>query len=784
MSARGKTTFRAGEIRPSTRSRTPLTPISTRTDIEHEKEELKDQVQRIREEQSIREAEQRKHDEALAAEAHVQEAKMAAERKREADRQERERKEAAEEEAQTRAEKLREELELKAQREEEKALEAARIRREEEDRKQPKSIEEQVRDQFRRRDEQLRRIESGSNDRGRRQSRRGMAHSRQPSRLRRPTVDQGGETIERPQFVQREVEIGETVVLGQLAHQMSIKASDVIKKLMGMGVMANVNQVIDQDTAFLIVEEFGHKAKLVEEESVEERLQHTAEEEGEATSRWPVVTVMGHVDHGKTSLLDYIRNTRVASGEAGGITQHIGAYHLTTDHGKITFLDTPGHAAFSAMRARGANATDIVILVCAADDGVMPQTEEAVRHSQAAEVPMIVAVNKMDLEDANPDLVKNGLSALGITPEDWGGDTQFIEVSAETGQGVENLLEAISLQAELLELKAVVDAPARGVVIESKVERGRGPVASLLIQNGTLKQGNVVIAGEHFGKVRNMTDDTGQRLQEAGPCIPVELLGLNGSPSAGDAFLVAANERLARQIAEDRQTEMQEKQHAMQRAAQLESITAALGQGEKHALKIVLKTDVRGSLEAISQACNDLGNDEVSVQVLGSGVGGINESDVNMALTYGAFIFGFNVRPDKSAKTLLQRHKIEVRHYNVIYELLQDLEMLLTDMLVPEVREEILGIAEVRDVFRSPRFGQIAGCMVTEGTVFRNKPIRVLRDSTVIYEGELESLRRFKDDVGEVRFGFECGIGVRNYNDVRNGDMIEVFDKQEVARTL
>ena len=782
---RGKTAFRANEVRPTETPRVPLTTAPSRAERDAVSQDFKNQVQRIREEEDRKDA----------ARQVVREAKMAEERKREAARleQEERRKEEAEKKAELREEKLRsEEAERRKQEEaervqaEQKLVEKDVEKRVKEADKESestsKSIEDRVRDTARRRERMRQRLEAGD-DRIRKAPRKGVGQGRRQARLRRPTVDQGG-TFEKPQFVQHEVEIGETIVLGQLAHEISVKAGDVIKQLMGMGVMATVNQVLDQDTAVLIVEEFGHKARIVEEQSVEEKLQHSLEIEGELAARSPVVTVMGHVDHGKTSLLDYIRKTRVASGEAGGITQHIGAYHLTTDHGEITFLDTPGHAAFSAMRARGANATDIVVLVCAANDGVMPQTEEAVRHAQAAEVPIIVAVNKMDLHDANPDLVKNGLAALGVTPEEWGGENQFIEVSAETGQGIEDLLEAISLQADLLELKAVEEAPARGVVIEAKVERGRGPVASLLVQSGTLKQSDVVIAGEHYGKVRLLSSDQGKKLKTAGPSIPVEMLGLNGSPSAGDAFLVAANERLARQIAEERLNELQAKQHAQQRAAQIDNIFTGLGQGEKRILKIIMKADVRGSLEAITQACADLGNEEVSVQILGSGVGGINESDVNMAITYGALIFGFNVRTDKSAKVLTQKNQVEVRYYNVIYELLEDLEGLLTDMLVPEQREEIVGTAEVRDVFRSPRFGQIAGCMVVEGTVSRNKKIRVLRDSTVIFEGELESLRRFQDDVNEVRFGLECGIGVRNYNDVRTGDMIEVYQTSEVARTL
>ncbi|MCY4656474.1 MAG: translation initiation factor IF-2 [Gammaproteobacteria bacterium] len=781
----GKTVFRPGEA-PAPRPRIGGAPMETRSDKDSERQELKDQVQKLREEQNIRDEIARKQAESQAAEAHaIEQARLATERKRESERQEKQRKENAFREEQDRriAEERERERESSQKKEREPVTTKARPEREQVKPKPPTSIEEQVRAKFRRRDKKQEKFDTGDS-RQRRSSRRNYGGGRQPLRLTRPTAGEQAGTFERPQFIQREVEIGQSILLGELAHEMSVKASDVIKKLMGMGVIATVNQALDQDTAFLIVEEFGHKAKIVAPETVEEKLQHAQDIEGEQMPRSPVVTVMGHVDHGKTSLLDHIRNTRVASGEAGGITQHIGAYHLQTEHGEITFLDTPGHAAFSAMRARGANATDIVVLVCAANDGVMPQTEEAVKHSLAAEVPIIIAINKMDLPEANPDLVKNGLAALGLTPEEWGGETQYVEVSAETGDGIDDLLEAISLQAELLELKAVEDSPARGVVIESKVERGRGPVASLLIQNGTLKQTDVVIAGQQFGKVRHMSDDQGKKLKSAGPSIPVEMLGLNGSPSAGDTFLVAANERLARQIADERQTEMQAKQHAQQRAAQLENITAALGEGQKRVLKIVLKADVRGSLEAITQACQELGNDEVSVQVLGSGVGGVNESDVNMALTYGALIFGFNVRADRSAKASMQRNKIEVKYYNIIYELLQDLEALLTDLLVPEQREEILGIAEVRDVFNSPRFGQIAGCMVTEGTLSRNKPIRVLRDSTVIYEGELESLRRFKDDVNEVRFGFECGIGVRNYNDVRNGDLIEVYQTLEIARSL
>ena len=609
---------------------------------------------------------------------------------------------------------------------------------------------------------------------------------RERRRRVRPTLDiETGGGFEKPvAFVAREIEISDSIALGDLAQQMSVKVGDLIKQLMNMGVMATINQVLDQDTAALIVEEMGHKVKLVSQDKYEDKLQASLKFEGETKVRSPVVTVMGHVDHGKTSLLDFIRNTRVASGEAGGITQHIGAYHLKTDHGEITFLDTPGHAAFSAMRARGANSTDIVVLVCAANDGVMPQTVEAVQHAQAAQVPIIVAVNKMDLEGADPDRVRNELSAYKVVPEEWGGDTLFVNVSAQTGEGIDTLLETISLQSSLLEMEAVPQAPGRGVVIESKLERGRGPVATLLVQNGSLKHGDVVIAGEYFGKVRALIDDTGKVVKGAGPAIPVEMLGLNGTPAAGDEFSVAPDDRHARQIADSRSQKLQHKQHAMQQASRLENMFAGMGKGEKRVLKLVLKADVRGSLEAITQACGEIGNDEVAVQILGSGIGGINESDVNMALTYQAAIFGFNVRMDKLAKSLVESHSLDVRYYNVIYELLDDIRSILEDMLVPEVREDIVGTAQVRDVFNSPRFGQIAGCMVVDGAVFRNKKIRVLRNETVIYEGELESLRRFKDDVQEVRNGFECGIGVRNYKDVRAGDVIEVFESREVARAL
>ena len=597
-------------------------------------------------------------------------------------------------------------------------------------------------------------------------------------------VDQQGGEFKPTEFISREVEVGEVISVGDLAQGMAVKAGEVIKTLMGMGVMANINQPIDQDTATLVVEEMGHKIKIVSEDVLEEQLVASLVIEGDLSSRAPVVTVMGHVDHGKTSLLDRIRDARVTTGEAGGITQHIGAYSVATDNGQITFIDTPGHAAFTSMRARGAKVTDIVVLVVAADDGVMPQTVEAIQHAKAAEVPIIVAINKMDLEGVDPDRVTNELASKDVVPEEWGGETQFRKVSATTGEGIDALLEAIVLQSELLELGAIQDAPAQGVVIESRLDRGRGPVATVLVQNGSLNQGDIVIAGEFHGRVRAMLDDTGQPTQIAGPSQPVEVLGLNGTPGAGDDFAAVSDERSARELAEFRRDKNQDRLQATQHASKLENMFANMAEGEKSILKLVIKADVRGSLEAIIQSLGDLGNDEVSVQILGSGVGGISESDATMAGTYGAAVIGFNVRADKTAKLLLEKSGIELRYYSVIYELIDDVKKSLSGMLSPEIREEIVGIAEVRDVFRSPRYGQIAGCLVTEGTVFRNKPIRVLRDNVVIYEGELESLRRFKDDVAEVRNGTECGIGVRNYNDVRSGDLIEVFDTKEIAREL
>ncbi|SEJ03100.1 translation initiation factor IF-2 [Pseudomonas linyingensis] len=582
----------------------------------------------------------------------------------------------------------------------------------------------------------------------------------------------------------REVNIGETITVAELAAQMSVKGAEVVKFMFKMGTPVTINQVLDQETAQLVAEELGHKVTLVSENALEEQLAESLKFEGEAESRAPVVTVMGHVDHGKTSLLDYIRRTKVATGEAGGITQHIGAYHVETDRGMVTFLDTPGHAAFTAMRARGAKATDIVILVVAADDGVMPQTEEAIQHAKAAGVPIVVAVNKIDKPGADLDRIKHDLAAREVIPEEWGGTTQFIPVSAKVGTGIDELLEAVLLQAEVLELTATPSAPGRGVVIESRLDKGRGPVATVLVQNGTLRQGDIVLAGVNYGRVRAMLDENGQPIKEAGPSIPVEILGLDGTPDAGDDLTVLADEKKAREVALFRQGKFREVKLARAHAGKLENIFETMGQEEKKTLNIVLKSDVRGSLEALQGSLAGLGNEEVQVRVVGGGVGGITESDANLALASNAVIFGFNVRADAGARKIVEQEGLDLRYYNVIYDIIEDVKKALTGMLGSDVRENILGIAEVRDVFRSPKFGAVAGCMVVEGNVHRNRPIRVLRDDVVVFEGELESLRRFKDDVAEVRAGMECGIAVKSYNDVRVGDKIEVFEKVQVARSL
>jgi translation initiation factor IF-2 len=595
----------------------------------------------------------------------------------------------------------------------------------------------------------------------------------------------GKHAFQKPtQPIVREVSIPESISVADLADKMSIKANEVIKAMFNMGAAVTINQTIDQDTAAIVAEEMGHKVKLVKDDALETEMLEGISYEGEEITRSPVVTVMGHVDHGKTSLLDYIRRAKVATGEAGGITQHIGAYHVEDNHGGVTFLDTPGHAAFTAMRARGAKATDVVILVVAADDGVMPQTIEAIEHSKAAEVPMVVAVNKVDKQGIDLERIRNELSQHGVISEEWGGDTQFVHVSAKTGDGIEELLEAIQLVSEVLELTAVPSAPGKGVVVESRLDKGRGPVATVLVQNGTLKKGDIVLAGLHYGRVRALTNELGKQVDTAGPAMPVEIQGLDGTPDAGDDFMVVADEKKAREVANFRQGKYREVRLARQQKAKLENMFSQMGQDEVAKVNIVLKADVQGSLEAIKGALEELSTGEVEVAVVSSGVGGITGTDANLALASEAIVVGFNVRADAAAREIIEREGLDLRYYSVIYQLIDEVKQAMSGMLAPEWKEEIVGVAEVRDVFRAPKIGAVAGCMVVEGTVSRSKRIRVLRDNVVIYEGELESLRRFKDDVQEVRNGMECGIGVKNYNDVQVNDKIEVFDQVKVERSL
>ena len=586
------------------------------------------------------------------------------------------------------------------------------------------------------------------------------------------------------QAVNRDVIIGETITVAELANKMAVKGSLVIKAMMKMGAMATINQVIDQETAQMVAEEMGHKVTLRRENELEDAVMSDRDTDSAQESRAPVVTIMGHVDHGKTSLLDYIRSTKIASGEAGGITQHIGAYHVETDTGMITFLDTPGHAAFTAMRARGAQATDIVILVVAADDGVMPQTIEAIQHAKAAKVPVVVAVNKVDKPDADPDRVKNELTQYGIIPEEWGGENMFVNVSAKAGTGIDDLLNAILLQAEVLELSAVRQGMASGVVIESFLDKGRGPVATVLVREGTLNKGDIVLCGFEYGRVRAMRDELGREVLEAGPSIPVEILGLSGVPAAGDEATVVRDEKKAREVALYRQGKFREVKLARQQKSKLENMFANMTEGEVSELNIVMKADVQGSVEAIADSLMKLSTDEVKVKIVGSGVGGITETDATLAAASNAILIGFNVRADASARRVVDSESLDLRYYSIIYNLIDEVKQAMSGMLAPEYKHQITGLAEVRDVFKSPKFGAVAGCMVTEGNIKRHNPIRVLRDNVVIYEGELESLRRFKDDVNEVRNGMECGIGVKNYNDVRVGDMIEVFEIIEIQRTI
>ncbi|MDD5578726.1 MAG: translation initiation factor IF-2 [Methylobacter sp.] len=669
-----------------------------------------------------------------------------------------------------------------------KELDDARKKQQEKERRLEESIKrnaDKVRQQAGAKQETLHRKSQEEGARTGKDAKRGKKKTKQTQRV-------NIQSDTRHQFempvapIVKEVAIPESIIVSDLAQKMSIKAALVIKHLMKLGIMATINQSIDQDTAVILVEEMGHKAIMQSDDDLEQEMLSEAQVEDNrvALPRAPIVTIMGHVDHGKTSLLDYIRKTRVAAGEAGGITQHIGAYQVKTDHGSVTFLDTPGHAAFTAMRARGADVTDVVIVVVAADDGVMPQTKEAVEHARAANVPIIVAINKIDKPDANPEKVMQELANINVLPEEWGGDVQFLKISAKTGEGIDDLIESLIVQTEILELTAPIEGPASGIVIESRLDKGRGAVATVLIQKGTLESGQMVLCGQEFGRVRAMFNETGKAIKEAGPCAPVEILGLSGTPNAGDEFLVVQNERIAKDLAKHREDRKKTSRHAAQQASKLDEVFSRMASGEIASLNLVIKTDVQGSLEALRSSLVELSNDEVEVKVVFGGVGGINEGDANLALASGAILMGFNVRADATARKLIEEKGIDLHYYSVIYDAIDEVKKSISGMLAPEIKEQIVGLAEVRDVFRSPKFGAIAGCMVIEGFVKRNLPIRVLRENVVIYEGQLESLRRFKDDVSEVKMGMECGIGVKNYNDVKAGDQIEVFERIEVKRGL
>ncbi len=740
------------------------------TDVERE-EALKtleeSRLQREEAERAEREREEQRKAEQNALEKADEEA-------REIEQAERERREAEETKMREAEQKAREEAEARARAE----AEAARLESEREARR--KRDEEK---------EAKRKASKGPKTRyGREELHVANRSKRRKPKRRGKSSSVGGEHgFQMPtQPVKRELEIPETITVGELAKLMAVKAGDLIKALMGMGSMVTINQALDQETAILVAEEMGHQARAAEEKDLESEL--TSDDEGgDEVTRPPVVTVMGHVDHGKTSLLDYIRRAKVAAGESGGITQHIGAYHVETDNGVVTFLDTPGHAAFTAMRARGAQATDIVILVVAADDGVMPQTKEAIQHARAAGVPLIVAVNKIDKPEADLNRVKNELSAEEVVPEDYGGEEIFVPVSAITGEGVDALLDAVLLQAEVLELKAVPDRRCRGVVVESSLDKGRGPVATILVLDGTLKKGDMVLAGEEFGRVRAMFDEAGQAIEEAGPSIPAEILGLSGVPNAGDDVLVVADERKAREAADQRKSQAREGRLAERQAAKLQNLFDQMGEGtvgDPQAVNLVIKADVQGSVEALRDALTNLSNEEVRVNVISSGVGGITESDASLAQASNAVIIGFNVRADASARKVISEADLDLNYYSIIYEAIDDVKKAISGLLGTETKEEIIGLAEVKDVFRSSKLGAIAGCLVVEGSVKRANPIRVLRDNVVVFQGELESLRRFKDDVKEVQAGTECGIGVKQYNDVKPGDQIECFERYEVARTL
>jgi len=722
----------------------------------------------------------------------------------EAERAEREREEQRRAELEERENEQREAEEIaraeaeRKQAEEEKMREAEQQAREEAEARARAEAEAQrlqaEREKRLKRDEEARRAKTqrpGKTRYGREELHvAAKSKRRKPKRKGKSTSVGGEHGFQMPtQPVKRELQIPETITVGDLAKLMAVKAGDLIKTLMNMGSMVTINQQLDQETAILVAEELGHEARPAESQDIESELVAESEDDGgEQITRPPVVTVMGHVDHGKTSLLDYIRRAKVAAGESGGITQHIGAYHVQTDNGVVTFLDTPGHAAFTSMRARGAQATDIVILVVAADDGVMPQTKEAIQHARAAGVPLIVAVNKIDKPEADLERVKSELAAEEVVPEDWGGNEIFVPVSAISGEGIDSLLESILLQSEVLELTASPERRARGVVVESSLDKGRGPVATILVQDGTLNQGDMVLAGQQFGRVRAMFNELGQPIKSAGPSIPVEVLGLSGVPDAGDDVLVVADERKAREAAEQRKASSREGRLAERQAAKLQNLFDQMGEGgsvgEQQSVNLVIKADVQGSAEALRDALTKLSSDEVKVNVISSGVGGITESDAALAQASNAVIIGFNVRADASARKLISEADLDLNYYSIIYEAIDDVKKAISGLLGTEVKEEIIGLAEVKDVFRSSKLGAIAGCLVVEGVVKRHNPIRVLRDNVVVFQGELESLRRFKDDVKEVQAGTECGIGVKQYNDVKPGDQIECFERYEVARTL
>lgn len=743
-------------------------------DSQHAEDPEREQARKALEEARAERAKQAESEQQIAEEKARQEAEEQARQEAE-DQAKREAEEAERREAE---EKAREEA---AKREAEEAA-----RRAEEERARKFAAEERARKK-----EKTKEAPKPATRYGRKElhvAKGAKGRSRKPTRRLSPSSRSTEHGFSRPTApVVKEIAVPETITVGDLAKEMAVKSAEVIKVLMGMGMMVTINQPLDQDTAILVVEEMGHSAKPAEEKDIEQELLAVEEEassDAEAVTRPPVVTVMGHVDHGKTSLLDFIRESRVTAGEAGGITQHIGAYHVNTGKGGITFLDTPGHAAFTAMRARGAQATDIVILVVAADDGVMPQTKEAIQHARAAEVPLIVAVNKIDRPEANVERVKTELSQEEVTPEDWGGDTQFIPVSAHTGEGIDDLLEAISLQAELLELTAVANRNARGLVIESSLDKGRGPLATVLVQEGTLKRGDMMLAGEQIGRVRAMFNENGDKVDEVGPSFPAQVLGLSGVPMAGDEMLVAANERKAREAAAQRQDRQREGRLAQQQAANLQNLFDNMGKEDQLQVNLLLRADVQGSAEALRDSLEKLSNDEVKVNIVASGVGAITESDASLAQASDAIIIGFNVRADAAARKVISEADLDLHYYSVIYDAIDEVKAAISGLLGTETREQIIGLAEVKDVFRSSKLGAIAGSLVVEGVVRRDNPIRVLRDNVVIYEGELESLRRFKDDVKEVQSGTECGIGVKQYNDVKPGDQIECFERIEVQRSL